>query len=67
MDLGIMTEGTLEMDPRTGRPVLRIQQEGGEEVLLDIQEALFRYTGQAVRFICTPMAGIAELAKLVGE
>jgi hypothetical protein len=66
MDLGIMTEGVLEMDPRTGRPVLRIQQEEGE-VTLDVQEALFRYTGQEVRFICTPMKGIAELAKLVGE
>ena len=66
MDLGVMTEGTVEMDPRTGRPVLRITQDGGE-MLLDIQDVLFRYVGQEVRFICTPMAGIAELAKLVGE
>jgi citrate lyase gamma subunit len=65
MDLGIMVEGVVELDPMTGRMVLRIQQDDGSNVFLDIQEQLAKQVGKEVRFILTPMTSIYELAKLV--
>ena len=65
LDLGIMQEGVVELDPMSGRMVLRIPQEDGSNVFLDIQEELAKQMGKEVRFIVTPMASIAELAKLV--
>lgn len=65
MDLGSLVEGVVELDPMTGRMVLRVQQEDGSNVFLDVQEQLARYQGQEVRFIMTPLKTIAELTRLV--
>ena len=65
MDLGLMAEGVVELDPMSGRMVLRVPQEDGSNTFLDIQEELKTHLGKEVRVICTPMASIAELARLV--
>ncbi len=65
MDLGILVEGVLELDPMNGRMVLRIQQEDGSNVFVDIQEAAQKYKGEEVRFILTPIRVVNELARIV--
>lgn len=65
MDLGIVAEGIIEMDPMTGRMVIRVTDEKGKNVFVDVQEALSKYKGQEVRFICTPFDTIGQLAEMV--
>jgi len=65
MDYGIFIEGVVELDPITGRLVLRIQQQDGSNVFLDVQELLEKYKGEEVRFILTPLKVVAEIAKMV--
>jgi hypothetical protein len=64
MDLGIMVEGFVEVDPISGRVLLRIPHEDGNR-FLDIQEHLAAQRGKEVRLIVTPLEAIAELAKMV--
>ena len=65
MDLGIMVEGVVEVDPISGRAMLRVLQEDGTSRFLDMLEQVTPYSGQEVRFIVTPLKNVAELAKLV--
>jgi hypothetical protein len=65
MDLGILAEGVVELDPMTGRMVFRLQQLDGSNTFLDIQEHLTRYLGEEVRFIVTPLKTVSELARMV--
>lgn len=65
LDFGVMVEGLVELDPVSGRPVLRVPVAEGPGQFLDVQAELEKYVGQHVRFICTPMESIAALAKLV--
>jgi len=65
MDLGTMTEGVVELDPMTGRMVLRIPQEDGSFAFLDVQKALEKYQGEPVRFIMTPLSTVEKLTELV--
>lgn len=65
MDLGTMVEGFVELDPISDRMVLRIQQEDGSNVFIDVQEALRKYKGEEVRFILTPLQTIAEITRIV--
>lgn len=65
MDLGILGEGVVELDPMTGRMVFRIQQEDGSNSFLDVQEHMMRYLGEEVRFVVTPLRTVAELAQMV--
>ena len=65
MDLGIMVEGFVEVDPNTGRVLLRISQEAGRDQYLDIQEQLAAQHGKEVRLIVTPLDSLAELARMV--
>lgn len=65
MDLGTLVEGVVELDPMSGRMVLRVQQPDGSNTFLDVQEQLERYKGEEVRFIMTPLKTIAELQRLV--
>ena len=64
MDLGIMVEGFVEVDPISGRVLLRIPHEDGNR-FLDVQEQLAAQSGKEVRLIITPLESIAELARLV--
>jgi len=67
MDLGTFVDsGVVELDPMTGRMVLRVQEADGSNTFVDVQERLERYKGEVVRFICTPMKTVDELARLVG-
>jgi len=65
MDLGVMVEGVVELDPMSGRMVLRVQQPDGSNSFVDVQEQLERYQGEEVRFIVTPQRSISELARMV--
>jgi len=65
LDLGVMAEGIIELDPMSGRMVIRSVDENGENQFLDVQEHLSKYRGQEVRFIVTPFSTINELAKMV--
>lgn len=65
MDLGLMVEGYVELDPITGRMVLRIPQEDGGNRFLDIQEELVAHKGKEVRLIVTPTSAIAALAAML--
>jgi len=67
MDLGLMTEGFVELDPMSGRMVLRIPQENGANEYLDVQDFLTSYNGRQVRFIITPVETIAKLAEMVAS
>lgn len=65
IDLGTFVEGVVELDPMSGRMVLRIPQDDGSNVFLDIQEQLLKYNGEEIRLIMTPVKTIAEVARLV--
>jgi hypothetical protein len=65
VDLGVLVEGVVELDPISGRMVLRVQQPDGSNTFVDVQEQLERYKGEEVRFIVTPQRSIQELARMV--
>ena len=65
VDLGTLVEGVVELDPMTGRMVLRIQEINGSNTFLDIQERLEQYKGESVRFILTPLRTVEELTRMV--
>jgi hypothetical protein len=65
MDFGILAEGVVELDPMSGRMVIRIQELDGSNTFLDIQERMEKYKGEAVRFILTPQRTVDEISKLV--
>ena len=65
MDLGIVAEGIVELDPMTGRLVLRCEQPEGGNQYIDVQEALERYRGQEVRFVLVPFSTIQHLGEMV--
>jgi hypothetical protein len=65
MDFGIFVEGFVELEPLTGRMVLRVPQGDGSNIFIDIQEQLGKYKGEEVRFILTPLSTVADLAKMV--
>lgn len=62
-----MVEGVVELDPMTGRMVLRIQRPEGGNDFLDIQAELEKQNGKEVRLIVTPLESIAELARLIED
>jgi hypothetical protein len=65
MDLGLMTEGFVELDPMSGQWVLRIPQANGTNEYLDMQEVLGLHQGKEVRLIITPLDVIATLAEMI--
>ena len=65
MDLGLVAEGIVELDPMTGRLVLRCERPEGGFDYVDVQAALERYRGEEVRFILTPFTTIHQLADMV--
>lgn len=65
MNLGLMTEGFVELDPMSGRMVLRVPKPDGSNDFLDIQERLADHLGKEVRLIVTPLETIAELARML--
>jgi hypothetical protein len=65
LDLGVIAEGTVELDPMTGRYVVRVVGDDGKNTFIDLQEAVAKYRGQDVRFILTPFSTIDQLAEMV--
>lgn len=65
MDLGVVAEGVVELDPMTNRLVLRCESINGGFEYIDVQEALQKYKGEEVRFILTPFSTIHQLADMV--
>lgn len=66
-DLGIIAEGTVEMDPMTGRFGVRVIGDGGEGIFIDLQAHLEKYRGEDVRLIVTPLRTVSELTRMVEE
>ena len=66
MDFGVVVEGVVELDPISGRMVIRSDSEKGFDYL-DVQEALTKYQGQEVRFIVAPFSTINQLAAMVDQ
>ena len=66
MDFGTVAEGVVELDPMTGRLILRCEGENGFEYV-DVQATLEKYKGEEVRFIVAPFATINRLAQMVEE
>lgn len=64
MDFGVVVEGVVELDPMSGRMVLRTETEKGFEYT-DVQSVLERYKGEEVRFIVAPFQTINQLAQMV--
>ncbi len=64
MDFGVVVEGVVELDPMTGRLVLRSEGKEGFEYT-DVQAVLERYRGEEVRFIVAPFTTINQLADMV--
>lgn len=67
LDLGIVAEGVVELDPMTGRMVVRVIGDDGSNEYVDIQANLEKYLGKEVRFICTPQESISQLAEMVDK
>ena len=67
LDLGLIAEGVVELDPMTGHYVVRVEDEKGEVAFLDPQSQLERYKGEPVRFIITPLNTVGQIAKMVEE
>jgi hypothetical protein len=64
LDLGHVKEGTIEIDPMTGRMVVRSETPSGFDYF-DVQEALTKYEGQEVRVVIVPFSTINRVADLV--
>ena len=67
MDMGLMVEGVVELDPLSGRLIIRVEDKQGGFETYDLQEHLARYNGREVRCIVTPMATVAKLAQMVEQ
>jgi hypothetical protein len=65
LDMGAVKEGVVEVDPMTGRMVIRSQTAQGTFDYFDVQEGLTRYKGQEVRIVIAPFATINALASMV--
>jgi len=65
LDMGLMVEGVVELDPMTGRLIIRYQDAKGEFQTADVQERLLQYKGEDVRCIITPMSSVRQLAHMV--
>lgn len=67
LDLGLIAEGVVEIDPMTGHYVVRSEDPNGKITILDPQAQLERYKGEDVRFILTPLKTVSQVAKMVEE
>ncbi len=67
IDIGKWVEGTVHLDPTTGRYVVSSQEHdaAGKRIVLDAQEVLSLYEGQQVRMIITPLSAIQKLSAMV--
>jgi len=67
LDLGIIVEGIVELDPISGRFLVRVEDERGEFGDVDVQAQMEKYKGEPVRFILTPLQTVSDIAKMVEE
>jgi aspartate/glutamate racemase len=64
LDLGYIREGVVEIDPISGRMVIRTTTTEGYDYL-DVQETLTKYAGQDVRIVIVPCSTIHKVADMV--
>jgi hypothetical protein len=64
LDLGHVKEGVVEIDPMTGRMVIRCAVPGGFDYF-DVQAALEQYRNEEVRVVIVSFATIAKVAQMV--
>jgi hypothetical protein len=64
LDLGHVREGVVEIDPMSGRMVIRSETPDGF-AFFDVQDALEKYDGQEIRVIIVPISTINRVADLV--
>jgi len=64
LDLGHVKEGVVEIEPMSGRMVIRSETASGFDYF-DVQEALTKYEGQEVRVVIVPFSTINRVAELV--
>ena len=64
LDLGHVREGVVEIDPITGRMLIRSEANEGYD-FFDVQEALTKYAGQEVRVIIVPCSTIEKVSEMV--
>jgi hypothetical protein len=62
-----LVEGTVEQDPMTDRFYIRTQDQAGQPVNFDPQQALSTYKGQEVRLTIASFDTLAELGRLTEE
>jgi hypothetical protein len=67
LDLGHVKEGVVELDPVTGRMVIRSEARSGGFEYFDVQDALTAYQGEEVRVIIVPQRTINTVADMVEE
>jgi len=67
LDFGVIVEGVVEIEPMTGRYLIRTTDQNDRPIGIDVQKALERYKGQQVRFILTPFETIEKLAQLAEQ
>lgn len=67
LDLGYVKEGVVELDPMTGRLVLRCEstEDYGTYYYFDVQEMLAKYKDEEVRLVIAPFATIKKLGEMV--
>ncbi len=65
IDLGYVKEGVVEIDPMSGRMLVRTETADGAFEFFDVQEALSQYEGEQVRIVVVPFKTINRIAQLV--
>ena len=65
LDMGLIAEGVVELDPMSGHYVVRTEDEDGKVAFLDVQSQLQKYDGEPVRFIMTPLKTVAQITAMV--
>lgn len=65
LDLGVVVEGVVELDPISGRLIIRSEDEHGQFQEVDVQARMEQYQGEEVRFIMTPLRTVSEIAQMV--
>lgn len=67
LDFGVLVEGVVEIDPMTGRYLIRTTDRQERPIGIDVQKTMERYKGQSVRFILTPFETIEKLAQMAEQ
>ena len=65
LDLGHVKEGVVEIDPMSGRMVVRCIAKDGSFEFFDVQKTLDTYRDEEIRVVIVPLATIKKVAEMV--